>query len=469
LKVLFLASEVAPYSKTGGLGDVAAALPEALAARGHQVRVMTPRYGSVSTRRLGPATTPITLQLPFGAVTAQFRTHQANGVEVVFVEEEHFFGRRPALYGEPDDARRFGFFALASLAHARFTAFAADVVHLNDWQPGLAALALKRSFTSPARTVTTLHNLAYQGNFDKSAMPELGVPWDLFTPQGVEFYGHFSFLKTAVIFSDALTTVSPSYAREIQTPEGGNGLDGLLRHRRERLTGILNGIDVDEWNPETNPHLTAPFSRDDISGKELCTRALLKEFGLGPGPRGPVFGSVGRMVDQKGVELWQQTVVAQLKRGGYAVVLGSGERQFEAGWLALAAHFPTRLGVRLGFDEGVAHRIEAGSDFFVMPSKFEPCGLNQMYSLRYGAVPIVRAVGGLRDTVVDLARADAATGISFAAFSAAALSEACERAWALWSDAPRLFAVRRRGMALDFSWDRSAAQYEGVYATGKNA
>jgi starch synthase len=470
LKVLFLASEIAPYSKTGGLGDVAGALPAALAARGHQVRVVTPRYGTVSSSGLGPAQTPLTLDFPFGSVTARFRTLvPRKNLELVFLEQEQFFGSRPRVYGEPDDAQRFGFFAMAALAHAQFTGFAPEVVHLNDWQTGLAALALKRSFADlGARSVVTIHNLAYQGNFPSAVVPQLGIPWELFNPQGVEFYGNFGFLKTALVYSDAITTVSPSYAREIQTHEGGHGLDGLLRHRTSHVTGILNGIDDVAWNPATDTALQAPFSRDDISGKEACTRALLEEFGLPKAPRGPVFGSVGRMAEQKGVELWQQVVQAQLVRGAFAVVLGSGEAHHEDAWRALAARFPKRLAVRIGFDEAVAHRIEAGSDFFVMPSKFEPCGLNQMYSLRYGAIPIVRAVGGLKDTVVDLTQPNP-TGISFDEFSPAGLFEACERAWGLWQDAPKLFAVRRRGMAQDFSWDHSAAQYEAVYATGKNA
>ncbi|MBS1151405.1 MAG: hypothetical protein H6Q89_3103 [Myxococcaceae bacterium] len=467
MKVLFVASEVAPYSKTGGLGDIAAALPAALAARGHQVQVVTPRYGSISTASLGPLQTPLTLQFPFGSVIARFRNLQlAEGLQLSFVEEETYFGSRPGLYGHGDDARRFGFFAMAALSQARFTGFDPDVVHLNDWQPGLAALAMRTSFESRARCITTIHNIAFQGNFPSSVVPELGVPWAVFNPQGSEFHGHFSFLKTALVYSHALTTVSPNYALEIQTREGGSGLDGLLRHRRSDLTGILNGIDDQEWDPNRDPHLPAPYSRDDISGKEHCTRALLEEFGLDPGPRGPVFGSVGRMSDQKGVELWQQVVQQQLARGGYAVVLGSGEKALQDQWLELAGRFPGRLGVKIGFDEGVAHRVEAGSDFFVMPSKFEPCGLNQMYSLRYGTVPIVRAVGGLKDTVVDLAEPEA-TGIVFKAYSARALAEACDRAWALWIDAPRLFAVRRRGMAQDFSWNHSAAQYEAVYAAPK--
>ena len=462
--MLFLASEVAPWSKTGGLGDVAASLPAALAARGHQVEVVTPRYGNIPLLGLGPASTPITLQFPFGSLLARFRTSRlADGLAVTFVEEESCFGSRPGLYGEADDARRFAFFAMAALAHAQLTGFDPDVVHLNDWQPGVAALALKRAFASRARCVTTIHNIAHQGNFPISTAQELGVPWAILNPEGVEFYGHLSFLKAALVYSDALTTVSPSYAAEVKTQEGGSGLDGLLRHRASDFTGILNGIDTQAWNPETDPHLAAPFSRDDISGKELCTRALLDEFGLARGPRAPVFGSVGRMADQKGVDLWQQVVQEQLLLGACAVVLGSGERRFEQRWRELQARFPGRLGVKIGFDEGTAHRVEAGSDFFVMPSKFEPCGLNQLYSLRYGAVPIVRAVGGLRDTVVDLSR-PGATGVVFEDYSAQALSEACARAWDLWRDGPQLFAVRRRGMAQDFSWDRSAAQYEGVYA-----
>ena len=467
--MLYLASEVAPYSKTGGLGDVAAALPVALAARGHEVEVVTPRYGSVSTLGLGPVETPLTLPFPFAEKVARFRSLRLGArLKLTFVEEETYFGRHSHLYGAADDALRFGFFAIAALSYSRVTGFDPDVVHLNDWQPGLAALALRTSLKGRALCVTTLHNLAYQGNFSPSDAPAVGVPWSFFNPQGVEFYGHFSFLKMALVYSDALTTVSPSYAIEIQTKEGGNGMDGLLRHRAADLTGILNGIDDQAWNPEQDSHLAAPFSRDDISGKEQCTRALLKEFGLPVTPRGPVFGSVGRMAEQKGVELWQQVVEQQLHRGAYAVVLGSGDSHHEQEWKRLAQRHPNRLAVKIGFDEGIAHRVEAGSDFFVMPSKFEPCGLNQMYSLRYGTVPIVRAVGGLKDTVVDL-KEPGATGIVFGPYSVEALVEACDRAWSLWNDAPQLFAVRRRGMALDFSWNRSAAQYEAVYAVRKTA
>jgi starch synthase len=471
LKLLFLASEVAPFSKTGGLGDVAGALPVALAARGHTVRVVSPRYGVVSTAGMGPPGGALSLRFPYGERTATFRTLKTRGVEWVFVEQQDFFGSRQNIYGSPDDARRFSFFSLIALAHAKATGFSPDAVHLNDWQTGLAALALHEGPAPRPRTVTTIHNIAYQGNFDPPTVPDLGVSWNLFHPQGVEFYGQFSFMKTALVYSDAITTVSPTYAEELQTPEGANGMDGLLRHRKAALSGILNGIDVEEWNPDKDTHLAAPFTRDDISGKEICTRALIDELKLKvptPGPRGPIFGSVGRMADQKGVELWQEVVVKQLKRGGFAVVLGSGEKRFEDAWRKLAAQFPGRLAVQVGFDEGLAHRIEAGSDFFVMPSKFEPCGLNQMYSLRYGTVPIVRSVGGLVDTVVDLSEPES-TGIRFEAFAPQALERACDRAWALWHDAPGIFAVRRRGMAQDFSWNRAAAQYEGVYGMAQNA
>ena len=232
MKVLFVASEVAPFSKTGGLGDVAGALPAALAARGHEVQVGTPRYGSVSTRTLGPAESPLTLQFPFGSMIARFRKLQvAEKLRMIFVEQDTFFGSRPGLYGHGDDARRFGFFAMAALSQARASGFIPDVVHLHDWQPGLAALALRTAFASRARCITTIHNVAYQGNFPSTVVPELGVPWSHFTPQEVEFYGNFSFLKTALVYSDAITTVSPSYAREVQTQVGGNGMDGLLRHR----------------------------------------------------------------------------------------------------------------------------------------------------------------------------------------------------------------------------------------------
>ncbi|MCC6335645.1 MAG: glycogen synthase GlgA [Myxococcales bacterium] len=468
MQVLFLSSEVAPFSKTGGLGDVAGALPSALAALGHQVLVVTPLYLGVPREGLEDAGA-LTLTFPFGPVTARLRQRPGgDGLTHVFVDVPPFF-ERPGLYGHPDDARRFAAFTMAGLSHAQARGFLPDVVHANDWPAGLAALALKRGYAHTplgnARTVFTIHNLAYQGNFPKSELEALGLPWSLYTVDGVEFYDQLSFMKAALKSFDVLTTVSPSYAKEIQTPLGGHGLDGVLRARSKELSGILNGVDVREWNPATDVLLPARFTSMELSGKARCRQALLDAYGLDAPPDGqPIFGMVGRMVEQKGVDLLLDTVPRVLEQGARAVVLGSGEPAFEARWRQLAQRFPTRLGVKVGFDNALAHLIEAGSDFFLMPSRFEPCGLNQMYSLLYGAVPVVRDVGGLKDTVVDVAQPQG-TGLVFSELTSAGLSRALLRALDLFRRPDEYRQVQRRGMAQDFSWQRSARAYEALYRT----
>lgn len=467
MRVLFLASEVAPFSKTGGLGDVAGALPAALAALGHEVLVVTPLYRGVPRDGLVDEPGALSLQFPFGGVSVRFRS-KASGERLthVFVDVPQYFDR-DGLYGYPDDARRFTAYTMAALSHAQARGFAPDVVHGNDWQVGLAALALHRGYghtpIARARTVFTIHNLAYQGNFPKGELEALGLPWSLYTVDGVEFYDQLSFMKAALRTFDVLNTVSPSYAREIQTPLGGHGLDGVLRARAHELHGIVNGVDVREWNPATDVLLPARFTGVDLSGKAACRAALLEAYGLEPTLAGqPVFGVVGRMVEQKGVDLLQAVLPRVLEQGARAVVLGSGDPTFEAKWRELAARFPKRLGVRVGFDNALAHLIEAGSDFFLMPSRFEPCGLNQMYSLLYGAVPVVREVGGLKDTVVDVGR-PGGTGLVFPELTADGLARAVLRAVELFRRPDEYRQVQRRGMAQDFSWERSAKAYEALY------
>jgi len=467
MRVLFLSSEVAPFSKTGGLGDVAGALPSALAELGHEVVVVTPLYGDLPRAGLVEAPTLLTLTFPFGGVAARFFAKASERrLTHVFVDVPQFF-QRAGLYGHADDARRFAAFTMAGLSYAQATGFLPDVVHGNDWPVGLAALALKRGYAhtplGKARTVFTIHNLAYQGNFPRGELEALGLPWSLYTVDGVEFYDQLSFMKAALKSFDVLTTVSPSYAQEIQTREGGHGLDGVLRSRAKDLHGILNGVDVREWNPATDVLLPARFSAVDVAGKAACREALLEAYGLEPpAPGQPVFGLVGRMVEQKGVDLVLDALPRALEQGARAVVLGSGEARFEQRWRHLAERFPYRLGVRVGFDNALAHLIEAGSDFFLMPSRFEPCGLNQMYSLLYGAVPVVREVGGLKDTVVDVAGGEG-TGLAFSELSAEGLSRALFRAVELFRRPDEYRKVQRRGMAQDFSWARSARAYEALY------
>ncbi|MEW6432855.1 MAG: glycogen synthase GlgA [Myxococcota bacterium] len=467
MRVLFLASEVAPFSKTGGLGDVAGALPAALAALGHEVLVVTPLYQGVARDGLADEAGPLSLEFPFGGVSVRYRA-LASGERLthVFVDVPQFFDR-PALYGYPDDARRFAAYTMASLSFAQARGFVPDVVHGNDWPVGLAALALQLGYAHTpigrARTVFTIHNLAYQGNFPKGELEALGLPWSLYTVDGVEFYDQLSFMKAALRTFDVLTTVSPSYAQEIQTPLGGHGLDGVLRARAKDLHGIVNGVELREWNPATDVLLPARFTGADLTGKAVCRAALLEAYGLdAPPPGQPVFGVVGRMVEQKGVDLLQAVLPRVLEQGARAVVLGRGEATFEARWRELATRFPKRLGVRVGFDNALAHLIEAGSDFFLMPSRFEPCGLNQMYSLLYGSVPVVREVGGLKDTVVDVTR-PGGTGIVFPEATSDGLARAVLRAVELFRRPDEYRQVQRRGMAQDFSWERSARAYEALY------
>jgi starch synthase len=473
MRVLFVAAEVAPFSKTGGLGDVAGALPAALAARGVEVCVVSPLYAHIPRASLTALPQRLSLRFPFGTLQARlWRSALSPFHDRLFVDNADLYGRA-GIYGEDgvdyaDSPRRYAFLSLAALEAAEQLGWSPDIVHLNDWHTGLAALALRRGYRTSsighARTVFTIHNLAYQGVAPKSVMDELGLPWEEFTPDGLEFFGQVSFLKAGLVYSDRLTTVSRRYAEEICTPEKGWGMDGLLRQRRASLTGILNGVDYAEWSPSSDPHLAASFEPGRLTGKRRCKEALLQGFGLDrPGALdAPLFGIVSRLVPQKGIDLLLEALPRVLDRPMSFVAVGTGEPLFEQGLLALAAEFPRKVAVRIGFDEAWAHQVEAASDFFVMPSRFEPCGLNQMYSLRYGAVPIVRATGGLDDTVVDAAL-PRGTGIKFMEPSPAALTQALERALALWSEPGRMDALRGRGMVQDFSWDEAASRYEDEY------
>lgn len=466
MRILFISSEVAPWSKTGGLGDVAGALPRELARRGHQVRVVSPLYRDVSRTALQLFGASVTLEFPFGSVEVRsFRAQDE--AELLFVDAPAAFDR-DGYYGHGDDARRFAVLSMAALAFAQRDGFEPDVVHGNDWHAALALLALTTGYANTslarARRVFTIHNLAFQGNFPKRELDALGIPQSLFTVEGVEFYDQLSFMKTALISADVITTVSPSYAQEIQTPTFGVGLDGLLRFKRAQLHGILNGVDTREWNPATDVFLPSTFTAQDVSGRAKCRSELIASCRIdAPSTGFPLFGVIGRMTGQKGADLLQAALPKLLEQGASAIVLGAGEPGIEAGWKALAAKYPRRLALRLGFDESLAHRIEAGSDFFLMPSKFEPCGLNQMYSLLYGSVPVVHAVGGLKDTVIDCALPDG-NGVVFTRPTSDALFGALVRAVELYRDPMRYLAVQRRGLQSDFGWAAAAASYERLYA-----
>jgi starch synthase len=471
MKVLFVTSEVTPFSKSGGLGDVAGALPAALAALGHDVKIVSPRYASVKAGRLTPTGHSLVLRFPFGEVGGPLLSARlSERLEVLFLENAPYF-ERGGLYGDAagefgDNHRRFAYLTLGAFQAAQRLRFIPDVIHFNDWQTGLGPLALRRGYQGTAlgraRTVFTIHNLAYQGQFGKDIMGDLGLPWDVFTSEnGLEFYDSVNFMKAGLTFADALTTVSPTYAREIQTPEHGFGLDGLLRRRQHVLTGMLNGIDTHEWDPSTDAFLPERYAAQEMAGKAACKRELLRRFGLAD-TTAPVFGIVSRLAWQKGIDLLLEALPTALQADMRFVAVGSGEGHYEEALRQLQARFPQQVGTFIGFDAGLSHLVEAGADFFTMPSRYEPCGLNQMYSLRYGTVPIVRATGGLADTVEDGLDGN---GVLFEAFHPAALLGALRRALALYADPPRLEAFRRRGMEKDFSWASSARKYEALYAS----
>lgn len=470
-KVLFVASEAHPLIKTGGLADVCGSLPPALRRRGMDVHLLMPAYfdalsvagtlravAEIPVPRLGAKATLLQGRLP------------GTQVPVWLIDYPPAFGRAGHPYldanGTPwyDNAARFALLAEVAVAIARGEAgidWRPDLVHCHDWQTGLVPALLTADANRPA-TVFTIHNLAYQGVFPATTLAALGLPASLWSIDALEFYGSLSFIKGGIAFADRVNTVSPTYAREIQTPAFGLGLDGLLRARADRMSGILNGIDVNAWNPARDRFITKPYSAKSYRDKAPNKSALQTEMGL-PRATVPLFGLVGRLVEQKGIDLVLDAWPTLADTPSQLVVLGTGERTYEAALTQLAARFPDRVAVKIGYDEALAHRIEAGADVFLMPSRFEPCGLNQMYSLRYGTVPIVRRVGGLADTVVDVAASKQATGFVFDAPTADGLRQTVQRALALYHDAPAWQRLALNGMRQDFSWDRSADEYVALY------
>ncbi len=473
-RVLMVASEAVPFAKTGGLGDVAGALPLALASLGHDVTLVLPRYRGATG---GTPAGSTQVSLGGRVFDVAYAEHAlADRARAVLVECPDLFDRAE-LYGVgahdyPDNAARFAVLARAALEYGAGQHPAPDIVHAHDWQAGLAPVYLRTLFAgragiAEAAAVFTVHNLAYQGLFPPVWMPALDLGWELFGIEGIEYWGKLSFLKGGVNFSEMVTTVSPRYAREIQTPELGFGFDGILRRRGRRVRGILNGIDDAAWDPAADPHLPAPYGPDTLDDKRLSKRALLERLGLSAGDEAlarPLVGMVSRLVDQKGFDLLAALGDSLLSLGAAFVVLGSGEPRYQEMWQALADQAPDRVAFRAGFDEPLAHLIEAGADIFLMPSKFEPCGLNQMYSLRYGTVPVVHAVGGLDDTIENWnGRTGAGTGFKFRAYTPEALRGALVKALAAFEDRAAWRAMQRAGMSRDFSWSASAAAYAEVY------
>jgi starch synthase len=465
-----VSSEAAPLAKTGGLADVVGSLPGALRAAGDEVGVVLPRYGSINLKTLRRVYDFMPIHL--GLVRYDVSIYQAAEEYPVYLVDCPLLFNRKGLYGEsgldyPDNHIRFAVFSRAALGIAR-ALFRTDIFHCHDWQSGLVPAWLRTTFASDptffgCRTLFTIHNLGYQGLFPKTALAEVALDPSLFNPSGMEFFGRLSYIKSGIAFADALSTVSPTYAREIQTPEFGFGLDGALRARAGSLTGILNGVDYQEWNPETDPHIPAHYSAADLRGKRRCKQHLLEEFGLPPKAMGrPLLGIVSRFTPQKGTDILVEIAARIVAEDVYLVALGAGDPEYESLFQTMVQEHPGRIAVRLGYDNGLAHRIEAGSDIFLMPSHYEPCGLNQIYSLRYGTVPVVRATGGLDDTIEEGTGGEG-TGFKFAEYSGAALLKTVQAAVQAFTDRDTWQAMMRRGMEKDFSWKTSAAAYTDLY------
>jgi starch synthase len=475
LSVLMVTPEAHPFAKTGGLAEVSAALSDALGHFGHSVSLVLPRYKTIDggdakklqTRmRVGDRLQPVTF----------YEKALSDRVTAVFVDMPEFFDR-DGLYGTatgdyPDNAVRFGMFSRAALEYPRLKEWRPSIVHAHDWQSALVSVYQKMQLSADpyvggVPSIFTIHNLAFQGVFPASSLPALGLGWELLDVQAMEFWGNVSFLKGGINFSEKITTVSPGYAKEIVRPELGFGFEGVLARRADDLVGILNGIDTSRWTPTADPFVPANFNADELDGKRAAKRALLSDVGLPTDDRAlarPAIGLISRLTDQKGFDLIAAAADELMALGASWVMLGSGERRFEDGWRTLAARYPDRVSATIGFDERLAHLIEAGADMFLMPSRFEPCGLNQLYSLRYGTVPIVRATGGLDDTVTDIDDPSGeGTGFKFSDYTPGALVQTVRRALAAFEDQDRWKAAQKRGMRQDHSWDASALEYVKLY------
>ncbi len=477
MRIVHAASEMFPYIKTGGLADAVAALAGALADKGHEVAIFIPGYRSVLEGHLGPGAKPShKLKIEMGdsfLAGDVFTLNPRPGVTLHLIAREEFFDRKlPYWTGErdyDDNDARFIFFQKAVVELLRLTDFKADIVHCHDWQTGMLPVFLREAerrydVTLALKTVFTIHNIAYQGVFPRKSFALTNLPEELMTIDGLEYYDQMCMLKAGILYADRVTTVSPQYAKEIQTPEFGNGMDGVIRTRLEDLHGLLNGIDTAVWSPSTDPSLPARYSAEDLAGKAVCRTKLLKEVGLDAKFKGPVFGMVCRFTPAKGLDLVLGAKEFFADENCRLIVLGAGEKKYEASLREFAATMPGKIAVCVRQDEALSHLVEAGSDFFLMPSLFEPCGLNQMYSQAYGTVPLASNVGGLVDTVTDLdAHPEAGTGIVFAP-KQDDFTGGLRRALVLYADQEKYAGAQRRAMQRDFSWTKAVAAYEQLYS-----
>jgi starch synthase len=476
LKVLFVVSEAVPYAKTGGLADVAGTLPYALQKLGTEVKVLMPYYGQVQQKKIPMQAVAEDLVTSLGDETLTFdlMTPAEGEAPFYFVARDEFFGRSQ-LYGTPkgdyfDNLERFSFLCGTVLPVCQALNFEPDIIHCHDWQASLVPAYLRYRWMAEAtfaktRSLLTIHNLAYQGLFPKKKFPLLGLDWSVFTMHGLEFYDQVNFLKGGIVFADAINTVSRGYSQEIQTPEFGCGLEGVLQHRSSALFGIVNGVDYDDWNPETDQLIPATFGPKDLKGKAKDKAALMAAYNLDKKfAKAPLLGIISRLADQKGFDLVTEVLPKLMEQGAMLVILGTGEEKYHDLLTEEAQKYPGQLGVKIAFDNSLAHLIEAGADMFLMPSRYEPCGLNQLYSMKYGTVPVVRATGGLMDTVAPVDRTQGTgTGFLFSEYSTAAFLKALNQALEAYQDKKLWNKIMLNGMMEDFSWNTSAKAYLKLY------
>ena len=476
MKIVYLSSEATPFAKTGGLADVAGALPKFLAKLGLETRLFLPLYQEVRKKNLPLRKILDDHPLVWGSRKERFSVWQGSEDSqfAFFIEKDKWYDR-DNLYGTPagdypDNGERFAFYSLAALETMRALDFGPDIVHAHDWQSAISLAYLKFLYAGRppfdhTRSLFTIHNLAYQGLFENALLARIGLPGDLFKPEHLEFYGKINFLKAGILYSTAVNTVSPRYSREIQTHEFGFGLDGLLRQRKDVLSGILNGVDYSDWNPGHDNFLTVRYSSDNIRGKAEIKAELLQMFGLPLSAKeAPLIGMVSRLAGQKGLDILLEALPGLMASGVKLIILGMGEEKIQKALLEARDRYPSFLGLKVAFDDSAAHKIYAGCDMFLIPSRYEPCGLTQMYSLKYGTIPIVRATGGLDDSIQEFhpgsRRGD---GFKFWDYSADALLKAVRTAVKVYTDKPAWNALIQNAMASDFSWEKSAGQYLALY------
>ncbi len=473
MRIALIASEGVPFSKTGGLADVAGALPKALAAAGHEVQLYLPRYKMTKPARVLPNARSVTVPLSSSFRYAAIQDGGENGgMHAYLVDMPEFFDR-DGLYQDkgvdhPDNHLRFAAFSFACLEFLKRFPEPPDVIHCHDWQTALVPIYLRNVYRSDrffenVPVVFTIHNLGYQGAFPPEIFPQINLDWKVFTIDGLEFYGKVNLLKGGILFSDFVTTVSRKYAEEIQTPEFGHGLEGVLKSRADRLQGILNGVDYEEWSPESDKLLPAHYSPEDLSGKQACKKALLEKMGAhSPKLDRAVIGIVSRFATQKGFDLIADILEKVMAMDVYVVALGTGEPQYEQLFRTMAARYPERFLVKVAYDNTLAHMIEGGADMFLMPSRYEPCGLNQIYSLKYGTVPVVRATGGLDDTIEPF-NGKSGTGFKFSEYNSEALLAVLRQAIVTYGQPKVWRQLMLNGMKKDYSWAASARQYLKIY------